>query len=243
MRTPSPRHSKTNLDFESALRADGTVQLREGPDVATLGIVDSTPTPSPQRPQQHPVNTLVVVPPTPEARSQAASGSTAAVSSSPRGGDAEPDELELQNKRRSMFRSPGSASSPDLATLLRKAKENGGVVPGSGAVAGAGAVGGAQRQAQEETGLMPSDSFLSPNQSSPRLRGSSSTSSFSLVSAPSTAQAPRTPVKESAVEPTGRPSLSGRGTDSGTSLAASKPEWSLTSPRARSGSKVRWHGF
>lgn len=34
----------------------------------------------------------------------------------------------MQTKRRSLYRSPGTSSSPDLATLLRKAKERGGAV-------------------------------------------------------------------------------------------------------------------
>ena len=38
------------------------------------------------------------------------------------------DTPERQTNRRSMYRSPGTSSSPDLATLLRKAKERGGVV-------------------------------------------------------------------------------------------------------------------
>ena len=36
------------------------------------------------------------------------------------------DTPERQANRRSMYRSPGTSSSPDLATLLRKAKEKGG---------------------------------------------------------------------------------------------------------------------
>jgi PH/SEC7 domain-containing protein len=36
------------------------------------------------------------------------------------------EEAERQTNRRSMYRAPGTSSSPDLATLLRKAKERGG---------------------------------------------------------------------------------------------------------------------
>lgn len=38
------------------------------------------------------------------------------------------EEAERQTNRRSMYRAPGTSSSPDLATLLRKAKERGGTV-------------------------------------------------------------------------------------------------------------------
>ncbi|KDR75929.1 hypothetical protein GALMADRAFT_515159 [Galerina marginata CBS 339.88] len=38
------------------------------------------------------------------------------------------EEAERQTNRRSMYRSPGTSSSPDLATLLRKAKERGGAL-------------------------------------------------------------------------------------------------------------------
>ncbi len=38
------------------------------------------------------------------------------------------DEYDIRTRRRSLFRSPGTSSSPDLATLVRKAKERGGVV-------------------------------------------------------------------------------------------------------------------
>ena len=140
-----------------------------------------------------------------------------------------------------MFRSPGSASSPDLATLLRKARENGGVVvPGGSSSNSNSAAAAATTPSQDDAGhgLTPGESsgagFLSPGQSSPRLRGSSSTSSFSMISA-----VPRTPGKEGTAETSGRPSLTvNGGTDVGTSPAPSK-EWSMTSPRARSGSKVR----
>ncbi|KAF8493600.1 hypothetical protein JB92DRAFT_1163112 [Gautieria morchelliformis] len=241
--TNAARHSKTNLDFESALRAEGTFQLREGPDVAALGVVESSPAPQ-RRPNTNTTINTIVVPPTPEGRTAAAEGSVQGPSSSssphpssPSPQDVspsrDPDALELQNKRRSMFRSPGSASSPDLATLLRKAKEKesaGGAMPGCGLAA-------TQRQAQEEGGLAPNEAsgagFLSPSQTSPRLRGSSSTSSFSAVSG-----APRMPAKEAAAEPPGRPSLSDNGRNSpGASPSAPKSQWSLTSSRARSGSK------
>ena len=216
------------------------MQLREGPDVSTLGVVEppAPKTPLPPSHRRPAASTLVVVPPTPEGRSHHPlsistsplphSGVASPVDVPP---NVDPDSLELQNKRRSMFRSPGLASSPDLATLLRKAKENGGIVSGSGAAA----TGASQRHQQEEGGLAPGEAsgagFLSPSHNSPRLRGSSSTSSFSMVSG---STAPR---KEGGSDPSTLLSAN-RGTNVGASPAGPKPEWSLTSPRARSGSKV-----
>ena len=135
------RVSRTDLDFEQALRAEGTVVLREGVDVNSLGV-DISPSPanrsyssmttspmsrSTPRPQP---STPSVVPPTPSpAAGPSASkqaGSSPASSSQDLFYDA--DDGERHMNRRSMYRSPGTSSSPDLATLLRKAKERGGVV-------------------------------------------------------------------------------------------------------------------
>ncbi|KZS98411.1 hypothetical protein SISNIDRAFT_404603 [Sistotremastrum niveocremeum HHB9708] len=62
-----------------------------------------------------------VVPPTPingkATLTQTTSRTTAFVNPSQN----DMDDLEIQTKRRSLFRSPGTASSPDLATLVRKA--------------------------------------------------------------------------------------------------------------------------
>lgn len=137
------RVSRTDLDFEQALLAEGTVMLKEGLDVNSLGL-DSSPSPmnasfgspSPLRqatPRVLQPSTPIVVPPTPSpvagpssARSPTSSGSQSS-SSHDVFYDAE-DTTERQMNRRSMYRSPGTSSSPDLATLLRKAKEKGGVV-------------------------------------------------------------------------------------------------------------------
>lgn len=115
--------------------------LREGVDVNSLGV-DISPSPanrsyssmttspmsrSTPRPQPSTPN---VVPPTPSpAAGPSASkqaGSSPASSSQDLFYDA--DDGERHMNRRSMYRSPGTSSSPDLATLLRKAKERGGVV-------------------------------------------------------------------------------------------------------------------
>ncbi|KAF9268675.1 hypothetical protein L218DRAFT_1048266 [Marasmius fiardii PR-910] len=117
----SKRVSRTDLDFEQALKQEGTVLLREGIDVNELGTGLDTPPPQKTIYPSGPA-TPVVVPPTP---------GSSLPSSKPRlqlQYDAEDDESaerhhQQQIHRRSMYRSPGSSSSPDLATLLRKQKE------------------------------------------------------------------------------------------------------------------------
>lgn len=140
--------SRTDLDFESALRADGTVLLSEGLDVNTLGL-DTSPSPgayntsfgSPTPPPRHQPNTPTVVPPTPSPVAGPSTTRTAAKQIPPSPSlsssndpfyDSEDNNPERQTNRRSMYRSPGTSSSPDLATLLRKAKERGGVIGTSG---------------------------------------------------------------------------------------------------------------
>ncbi|KAI6121579.1 hypothetical protein F5141DRAFT_1186775 [Pisolithus sp. B1] len=151
----SRRVSRTDLDFERALRAGGTVTLKEGLDVNCLGVEDSpapssnpinqlwheSASPTPQKEMHTPrlppaPATPVVVPPTPTPApnttgATACIGAQRAPSSSSSNEvfyDAEDTDMQ-QSKRRSIYRSPGTSSSPDLATLMRKAKEQGGVVP------------------------------------------------------------------------------------------------------------------
>ncbi|KAI6125778.1 hypothetical protein EV401DRAFT_1855654 [Pisolithus croceorrhizus] len=152
----SRRVSRTDLDFEQALRAGGTVTLKEGLDVNCLGVEDSpapssnpinqlrheSASPTPQKEEMHTPRlppapaTPVVVPPTPTPPPNT-TGATACISAqrAPSSSssnevfyDAEDTDMQ-QSKRRSIYRSPGTSSSPDLATLMRKAKERGGVVP------------------------------------------------------------------------------------------------------------------
>lgn len=142
---PGRRLSRTELDFEEALLAGGTVLLKEGPDVDALGAdltnasitLSSSPSPTSQRGYRNrQPATPIVVPPTPSpgnsvSRPLPSAGSitTASSSTSDVFYDA-PEEQDYQTRRRSMYRSPGTASSPDLATLLRKAKERGGAGEG-----------------------------------------------------------------------------------------------------------------
>ncbi|KAL0581317.1 hypothetical protein V5O48_000693 [Marasmius crinis-equi] len=117
----SRRVSRTDLDFEQALQQEGTVMIREGIDVNELGagLLD---TPQSMKTTFAAPGTPVIVPPTP-------GSSLPSSSAKPRGhyeaGDDEDVERTHQQhiNRRSMYRSPGSSSSPDLATLLRKQKE------------------------------------------------------------------------------------------------------------------------
>ncbi|KAH9858835.1 hypothetical protein C2E23DRAFT_880256 [Lenzites betulinus] len=134
------RSSRTELDFEQALRAGGTVLLREGFDVDELGAdlsnASISPFSSPRGYLGLQPATPVIVPPTPSPVNSAGRAATAPSTSSltsPSSStsevfyDAPEDTADYQTKRRSMYRSPGTASSPDLATLLRKAKERSGV--------------------------------------------------------------------------------------------------------------------
>ncbi|KAG6917832.1 hypothetical protein DXG01_000892 [Tephrocybe rancida] len=139
------RVSRTDLDFEQALRTEGTVMLKEGLDVNSLGV-DTSPSPmnasfiSPTSPRQytprnHQPATPTIVPPTPSPAPGASSSRNGSSSHSSSSHDVfydaeetTPATTERQTNRRSMYRSPGTSSSPDLATLLRKAKEKGGVV-------------------------------------------------------------------------------------------------------------------
>ena len=222
------RVSRTDLDFEQALRAEGTVVLKESLDIDNLGVLDTSnasfkslsPFSSPEPPAKTPLagvqpTTPTVVPPTPSSSSRAAGPSSlpSRDSTSSSSGqeifyDAQED-TDLQTKRRSMYRSPGSASSPDLATLLRKSKNRDASTARDGRIGGNGA----------------SPSPLSPNRFVPldgqgisnRDRQRSVTSTVTVGSPQGT--------------PTSKAKL--KGSLLGTGGAAS-PDWVLTSPRSLS---------
>lgn len=179
--------SRTDLDFEQALHAEGTVVLKEGIDVNSLGVESPGPlnrsySSSYSTPSSTPVNrsisriplqppTPIVVPPSP---SPVVALSASSMSNPMNGGrfyannagskaappspstssqDLEADtaeEAERQTHRRSMYRAPGTSSSPDLATLLRKAKERGGTVSPS-----VGALGRRDRRRDEPPPPLP----------------------------------------------------------------------------------------
>jgi len=87
---------------------------------------------------------------------------------------ADTEEAERQTNRRSMYRSPGTSSSPDLATLLRKAKERGGAI-----------VGGASVVAQKRDKKRDDPPPPLPDQASRQPTSSHSYSSATLVASPS----------------------------------------------------------
>ncbi|KAJ3996410.1 hypothetical protein F5050DRAFT_1571547 [Lentinula boryana] len=137
------RVSRTDLDFEQALQGQGTVILKEGLDINTLGVVESpSPAPLPKSPKYNPKyrtppsyntkkiqpSTPTIVPPTPSPVAGPSSAKIPQMPSNDFFNDNDDDNNTRHVNRRSMYRSPGTSSSPDLATLLRKAKERGGVV-------------------------------------------------------------------------------------------------------------------
>ncbi|KAF8658264.1 hypothetical protein AX16_002040 [Volvariella volvacea WC 439] len=75
--------------------------------------------------------TPTIVPPTPGPASMITPAKPPAPSPSSSSYDLfyETEDSERQTNRRSMYRSPGTSSSPDLATLVRKARERGTVLP------------------------------------------------------------------------------------------------------------------
>lgn len=138
------RVSRTDLDFEQALRQEGTFVFKEGIDVNSLGVDNSPANRSMASPASRGIArvalqpaTPTIVPPTPSpgpsgSSSVAPTAHAAAPSPASSSYDlaADADEAERQMHRRSIYRSPGTSSSPDLATLLRRARERGGAVAG-----------------------------------------------------------------------------------------------------------------
>ena len=130
------RISRTDLDFEQALLTEGTVILKEGVDMNSLGL-DTSPSPmrrdfgSPPPPPKENRTPKVVQPPAPAARSPTPTLPSSLKNPAPSPSSSsnelffDAEDGEVSTKRRSLYRSPGTSSSPDLATLLRKAKERG----------------------------------------------------------------------------------------------------------------------
>lgn len=246
----SRRVSRTDIDFERALRTDGTVTLKEGLDVKCLGVEDSpaassnpidqlgheSASPTPQKEMHTPrlppaPATPVVVPPTPSPApttgATASVGTQKASSSSSSNEvfyDAEDTDMQ-QSKRRSIYRSPGTSSSPDLATLMRRAKERGGVVP-------ANLVQGQKEKPSEPPPPLPSmpsssssTAAVSPSTLRPPTRPRSSTSSAANTHAPpklSITPAPYRAGAKSAKDP----------------ISPSGSDWVIASPRSRTSSKA-----
>lgn len=203
------RVSRTDADFERALLTSETVHLREGVDMTELGTMDVTSPPRrPSRTKATPA-TPTVVPPTP--RSQHLQDG--AFSLPPGASAYDADEIDLQTKRRSIFRSPGTASSPDLATLVRRARDRGGIVgdPGDDVT----------DDAQDGRTLFPPASEPASRQRTP----SSVSSTYSLVSPPS----PPPKTRED-MSPQTPKSVRDQSTPN-------TPDWQTSSPRQRTLSK------
>ncbi|KAG6837700.1 hypothetical protein H0H93_003502 [Arthromyces matolae] len=215
------RVSRTDLDFEQALRAEGTVMLKEGLDMNTLGV-DSAPSPANSSltstassrhytPRKQQSATPTVVPPTPSPASAPSPRTEGSSSHSSSSQDVFYDAEEMsstnidrQTNRRSMYRSPGTSSSPDLATLLRKAKEKGTVV-------------GAQHKREPRRESPPPPLPTERPSSSGRQR-----SSTTVASTPSTPQS--TPMPKSKFKSPKH--------DTGS-------EWTLPSPRQKENGTIR----
>lgn len=120
----------TPSEFDSLLRSNETVMFSEGRDENLLGLasrtrdadgsLDNTAAELNDRP-------AAAAPPTPPPK---AAARTASVKYAPPPKPVSPISFKSPKlvanqevKRRSMYRSPGTASSPDLASLVRKAKE------------------------------------------------------------------------------------------------------------------------
>lgn len=138
------RSSRIDMSFEQALEAGETMVIKEGIDFDSLGLgEDSAPalkylssssplSPPPSSDSRHqsmlpPRAKNSLTSPTPRAPASISASTSASSSSNDLFYDAE--DPDYQTKRRSMYRSQGTASSPDLATLVRKAKQRASILP------------------------------------------------------------------------------------------------------------------
>ncbi|WWD21934.1 hypothetical protein CI109_106422 [Kwoniella shandongensis] len=129
----------------------------------------------------------------------------------------EPKSKTVVTKRRSIFRSPGTASSPDLATLVRKAKEAKATNPNHGTPTSTTATTQSPAQAQTQTKVPPPLSSTQPTQPSSSTnghRGAQPQSQPQPQAGPST-QASPSPAPPS---PTRQPSRGRSATGSGQKL-------------------------
>jgi hypothetical protein len=191
------RGPRVDMNFEQALKAGGTMVIKEGVDVDSLGELEDSPVavklqtcsssstsssstlspPTSSRPQsviQPAVNPAMSSSastqlkgslPSSSCRPPASVSTSASSSSNDLFYDAE--DPEYQTRRRSMYRSQGTASSPDLATLVRKAKQRGTVLPSQLVT---------KDKRQESAPPLPAG-LHAPSDPAPRTRQRSSTSS------------------------------------------------------------------
>ena len=140
------RSSRNDMSFEQVLEAGETMVIKEGIDFDSLGEDSapslkylssssplSPPSSSSSRPQSmlppRAKNSNSLASPTPRPPASISASTSASSSSNDLFYDAE--DPDYQTKRRSMYRSQGTASSPDLATLVRKAKQRASILPTS----------------------------------------------------------------------------------------------------------------
>lgn len=186
------RTSHVDMNFEQALQAGGTVVIKEGVDFDSLGE-DLTPSlkflssdgaplspPTSTRPQsmiqQAATSTIKSSLASPTSRPTASTSVSTSASSSSNDLFYDAEDADYQTKRRSMYRSQGTASSPDLATLVRKAKQRATILPSQFV--------GSKDRRLEPTPPLPAGPHA-PSDPSSRPRHRSSTSS-SGQTAPST---------------------------------------------------------
>ncbi len=185
--TNTRRTSRADMSFEQALQTDGTVVIKEGIDVDNLGqdltppvsALSSSPSSRPYSMVHSTANTPVLARPTfkmsptsPASRPPASASTSASSSSNDLFYDAE--DPDYQARRRSMYRSQGTASSPDLATLVRKAKQRGSILPSQ--------IAGKDRR-HDNAPPLPSGPHAA-SKLSPRPRDTSSTSSLGYPAPP-----------------------------------------------------------
>ena len=141
-----------------------TPSLMRGDAFLNPGVHNPLSSISSQRNSLDFVTVNAIAAPTPRAPASISASTSAPSSSNDLFYDAE--EPDYQTKRRSMYRSQGTASSPDLATLVRKAKQRANIKPGSNN----------KDKRHEVAPPLPTSPNPPPN-STPRHRQRSSTSS------------------------------------------------------------------
>ncbi|KAL5507199.1 hypothetical protein ACEPAH_6655 [Sanghuangporus vaninii] len=109
---PQNNHSTSQSQSQSQSQAQGQFRGSSVPLSTTATTSSAIATPLPLTPQISLTRS----------HSRASSASSSRSASNERFFDAQQD-VDVRTKRRSLLRSPGTASSPDLATLVRRAKE------------------------------------------------------------------------------------------------------------------------
>jgi hypothetical protein len=133
--------NRADMSFEQALEAGETMVIKEGIDFDSLGLGEDSapalkylssssplsPPPSSDARMLSPRAKNSLASSTPRPPASISASTSASSSSNDLFYDAE--DPDYQTKRRSMYRSQGTASSPDLATLVRKAKQRASILP------------------------------------------------------------------------------------------------------------------